>query len=353
VIGNISLGRRGLESGGAADVSLGHAHVAAMRTSALAEQMLAYAGRGSLRRESGDLHEIASETVDLARVSVPHGVLFKMCGTTDCTVMADLTQVRQLVMNLVTNAGEAIGDDAGGTISVHVSQEQVSKQDLNESLLDAVEPGEFAVLKVSDDGCGMDEETLNRLFEPFFTTKMTGRGLGMSAALGIVRAHRGALWVQSTRGRGTTFRIAIPTARRIKKKSPSSGTGLHSERVVLIAEDDDTVRKLTRITLQRAGFEVVEARDGREAVELFHANADRIGVALLDSLMPGLSGTEVMRNIRSARPGLPVVVCSGYIKEGDLAGRDLSPRENPTALLPKPWQPNELIRVIRCSLERE
>lgn len=350
VIGNIELGRRAVPPGSDAETSLRHAYVAAMRTASLAEQMLAYAGKGAVRRESGDLHEIAGETLALARVNVPKGVLLELRGAPHCVVQADLTQLRQLLMNLITNAGEAIGSERHGTVSLTLARRALTHVELESSLLETAEPGEFVVLEVIDDGEGMDDDTRARLFDPFFTTKMTGRGLGMSAALGIVRGHGGAVWVESTVGEGSTFRVALPAA-PIKDDTPTPtpepppSPPAPAELAVLIAEDDDTIRRLTRLTLQRSGIEVIEARDGKEAVELFHANVDRIGMALLDSLMPGLSGKEVMTEIRRARPDFPVVICSGYIQDPSLVGD-----EQPTALLGKPWEPADLVRTVQSAL---
>jgi PAS domain S-box-containing protein len=344
VIGNVSLGRRALQPGSDADVSLQHAHTAATRTAALAAQMLAYAGKGAQKYETGDLHALAEETLALARVGVPKKALLELRGEAGCTVRGDLTQLRQLLMNLVTNAGEAIGEGNSGTVTITLQRKTLRPEDFENSLLERAEPGEYVIIEVTDDGCGMDDDTRGRLFDPFFTTKVTGRGLGMSAALGIVRGHGGALWVRSSLGAGSTFRIALPASNAQLPAPPPEAAVPSRERVVLVAEDDPIVRKLTRITLQRAGFEVIEARDGREALELFQANAGRIGVALVDSLMPGFSGSEVMRGIRSSHPDFPVVVCSGDVHDASAHGQ-------PTAVLAKPWQPDDLVRVLETSLD--
>ena len=346
VLGNLELGRRGVQPGTEADTSLHHAQVAASRTADLAGQMLAYAGKGVLRRESADLGPLVRETLGLARVNVPKKVELKLEDAPQCVVEADLTQLRQLVMNLVTNAAEAIGNERPGTVSVTLTRTELDAAGLADSLLDTVPPGAFVVLEVSDDGAGMDEDTRTRLFDPFFTTKVTGRGLGMSAALGIVRGHGGALWVESEKGRGSTFRIALPAAAIKHEPAVLPPAPRPSDaRLVLVAEDDATIRRITRITLQRAGFETLEARDGKEALELFHTHAERLGMVLLDSLMPELSGKEVMHEIRSARPDFPIVLCSGYVHDPSMADD-----HQPTAVLAKPWEPAELVRVVETTL---
>ena len=336
ILGNLELAKRDVPQGSEASEALEQAHVAARRTTHLAEQMLAYAGQGAVRQETGDLHALASETLALARVGVPSRTLLELRGDTGCTVTGDLTQLRQLLMNLVTNAGEAIGADRDGHISIVVGRSHLDAEALQDNLLDDAAPGEYVLVEISDDGAGMDDETVGRLFAPFFTTKAAGRGLGMSAALGIVRGHSGALWVRSKLGQGTTFRVALPAARVSQPKAEPLARG----RAVLVADDEDTIRKISRLTLERSGFEVLEAKDGREAVQVFEQHRDRIGVAILDSLMPGKSGSEVLQEIRTQRPGFPVIMSSGFL-DAPVGGP-----ERPTAMLPKPWEPKELVRLV-------
>jgi signal transduction histidine kinase len=342
ILGNLELARRDVPQGGDTAEALEQAHVAALRTTRLAEQMLAYAGQGAVRQETGDLHALASETLALARVGVPSRTLLELRGDTHCLVSGDLTQLRQLLMNLVTNAGEAIGPERDGHVSIVVGRSHLDAEALRDNLLDEAKPGEYVLVEITDDGCGMDEETVARLFAPFFTTKATGRGLGMSAALGIVRGHSGALWVRSKPEQGTTFRIALPAAPALARPQATAKPG---GRVVLVADDEDTIRKISRLTLERAGFEVLEAKDGREAVEVFEQHTDRIGLAVLDSLMPGISGSEVLQEIRAKRPGFPVVMSSGFLNAPE-AGP-----ERPTAMLPKPWEPKELVRLVGSLLD--
>lgn len=336
ILGNLELAKCDIAGNPEALEALEQAHVATIRTTHLAEQMLAYAGQGALRQETGDLHALASETLALARTSVPPRTRLELRGDTGCRVCGDLTQLRQLLTNLINNAGEAIGVDRDGLVSVTVGRAHLDAEALRDNLLDEAAPGEYVLLEVTDDGSGMDDDTVGRLFAPFFTTKAARRGLGMSAALGIVRGHRGALWVRSALGQGTTFRIALPVA---PAQRPDTGEN-KGERVVLVADDEGTIRKIYRLTLERAGFEVLEAKDGREAVEVFEQHRDRIGVAVLDSLMPGMSGSEALQEIRTQRPGFPVVMSSGFLHASETGP------ERPTAMLPKPWQPKDLVRLV-------
>ena len=338
VIGNIELGQRRVD-----DRTLDRALEAALETAELAGQMLAYAGHGAVRHEPTDLHALASRVLADQRGAVPKQTLLELRGDAGCITSGDPTQLRQLVTNLVVNAGEAIGEGRSGEVCVTISRTELDAQALASSLLDPPAPGAFVVLEIADDGPGMDAQTRARLFDPFFTTKTKRRGLGMAAVQGIVRGHDGALWVRSQPDAGTTIRVALPLA-----EAPATALAPRAPapaRVVLVAEDEDSIRRITRRTLERAGYEVIEARDGEEAIALFNANADRIGVALLDSLMPGFTGTQVLQQIRAARPGFPVVVCSGNIDRSALGP------EQPSALLPKPFLPNDLIRVVESTLE--
>lgn len=323
---------------------LQHATTAAKRTAALARQMLAYAGRGAVMREVGDIDELVDETVGLARVAIRNDVRLHFTAGSRRDITADLTQIRQLVMNLITNAAQAIGDGGSGEVHVSVEVERLAATDGDDALAGRVTEGPYVCLEVADDGCGMSASTVDRVFDPFFTTKAMGHGLGMSAVLGIIRGHDGAIWVKTELGQGTTFRVAFPLEVQpvVNVVRPASQPG-----VVLVADDERVIRRLARVTLERAGFEVLEACDGVEAVSVFRANADRVGVVLLDSMMPNLAGAEVLSKIRTMRPEQPVVVSSGYTREADVPAG-----ERPTAYLPKPWRAEELVRVIQGAVQR-
>jgi len=238
---------------------------------------------------------------------------------------ADPGQVQQVVMNLITNASEAIGPQPG-TVSIATGVLDADEAYLAGSLLDEKPaPGRYVFVEVDDTGSGMDQDTLSRLFDPFFTTKFTGRGLGMSAVLGIVRGHHGALKIESNPGQGTNVRIlfpvslnpslapAAPTQALATAEAP--GVDPRDSRLVLIVDDDDLVRDATAAMLAYLGFRTLLAADGTEAIALFLEHAQDIDWVLLDLTMPTLSGADTFRALRDLHPGIPVVLISGYSQQ--------------------------------------
>jgi CheY-like chemotaxis protein len=254
-------------------------------------------------------------------------------------------------MNLITNASEAIGEK-DGVVAI-----STGAMECDRAYLDAVdvasrvrldEPlaeGVYVFLEVSDSGCGMDTDTLGKVFDPFFTTKFTGRGLGLAAVLGIVRGHKGAIKIYSEVGKGTTFKVLFPAGESVP--APSTGRGAEEAEKddwnamgkVLIADDEETVREVGNEMLERIGFEVLKAADGRIAVELFREHADEIVCVLLDLTMPGLDGVEAYREIRRIRSDTKVILCSGYNEPDAIqhfAGKGLA------GFLQKPYQLKDL-----------
>jgi two-component system cell cycle sensor histidine kinase/response regulator CckA len=239
-------------------------------------------------------------------------------------VEADAAQIRQVVMNLLTNASEAIGDREG-VVTVRTGVADVDGDWLARTYAGApLAPGRYVFLEVDDTGVGMDEATQRKIFEPFFTTKFTGRGLGLAALLGIVRGHHGAVRVRSAPGAGSTFRIVLPPytgsqpVRRSKPAAPVEAGGRASG-LVLVVDDDAAVLDVVCRMLEGAGFRVLSAPDGRSGVEAFRAAAARIDVVLLDMTMPGMSGEETLREIRSIRPDALILLTSGFTEEDAMA----------------------------------
>ena len=257
-------------------------------------------------------------------------------------------------MNLIINASEAIGDRSG-VIRVSTGAAKCTDADLSGAILgDQAAPGAYVYLEVSDSGCGMDGDTIARIFEPFFTTKFTGRGLGLAAVLGIVRAHNGVIQVHSAPGRGTRFRVllpALPEAKAVPEPSASEpvlpdtwrGHGL-----VLLADDEEGIRFVGRRMLEQLGFQVVNATDGAEALRLFKARAAEWTCALLDLTMPVMDGVEVLQKIREIRPDLKVILSSGY-DEDDIARRHA--QAGASAFVQKPYEIRTLRRKMREILE--
>ncbi|MBL4685042.1 MAG: PAS domain-containing protein, partial [Nannocystaceae bacterium] len=240
VLGSVAEGLSALEPHQEAYEGLQHATTAAMRTVALARQMLAYAGQGTVMGEVGDLEELVDETVKLARVAVRNDVRVHFTPGPRRDITADLTQVRQLVMNLITNAAQAIDDGGEGEVHVSVEVETLTATATDDALAGRVTDGRYVCLEVADDGCGMSRATVDRVFDPFFTTKATGHGLGMSAVLGIVRGHNGAIWVKTELGRGTTFRVVFP----LETQPAAMDDRTHDRpNVVLVADDERVIRR--------------------------------------------------------------------------------------------------------------
>ncbi|MCP4654059.1 MAG: response regulator [bacterium] len=325
------------------------------RAADLTRQMLAYSGKGKFLVESLDLSCLIEEIDHLIAASVSKKAELDYHLVQNLpAVEADATQIRQVIMNLIANAAEAIGEGSG-IISISTGAMDCDRTYLMQSYLDEALPaGTYVYVEVTDTGSGMDEQTRAKIFDPFFTTKFTGRGLGLAAVLGIVRGHRGAINVGSEPQRGTTIRVLFPACRR--PAAAPSGPGLalelpgwRSHGTVLLVDDEETVLKVARDMLGALGFEVLTAEDGRQAVEVFARRADEIRLVLLDMAMPRMDGEEAFREIRRIRPEARVLLSSGYNEQtatNRFAGRGLA------GFIQKPYRLAALREKIRNVLER-
>ena len=351
VLGNARLAQEDLPEEATARGPLRRIERAAQRAADLCLQMLAYAGQVSIEKEPVDLRETVEEVRQLLAASTPKKVELQYdFGEALPLIMADATQIRQVLVNLVTNAAEAIGDRAG-TIRMTATRCTRGREDLAHLELGKdLEPGDYVALTVADDGCGMDEETRRRFMEPFFSTKFSGRGLGLAAVQGTVRRHRGAIGVDTAVGRGTSITLFLPalpaaTPRPSAQPPPAShprGTG-----TVLLIDDDEDARELGAIALERAGYRPLTASDGIEGVEALRAHRSEVACVLLDLTMPRLDGADALRALRAVREDLPVILCSGYPEAAALErfdGLDV------TGFLAKPYLPEELIAKIDAAL---
>lgn len=324
---------------------------AGQRAADLARQMLAYSGRGKFVVQPLNLNGLVEEMVHLLRASMGKGVQLALDLAPGLpAVRGDATQLRQVLMNLVLNASDAIGGGEG-TVRVGTRVEAGSATLLAGAVVAPVVPaGRYVVLEVEDTGVGMDHETLGRIFDPFFTTKFTGRGLGLAAVLGIVRGHEGAIAVTSEPGRGTRFRVMLPAVEdpAASPEARSAGDGWRGSGAVLVADDEATVRGVTARALRLLGFEVVEAADGQEAVERFRESPGRFAVVLLDMTMPRLNGAEALRVIRELDPAAKVVLMSGYTEQDAAAQAGAG---GFSGFLQKPYELDTLRRVVRGVLE--
>ena len=348
ILGNASLALLDLPEDSPARQSIVDIERAGQRAGELARQMLAYSGRSRLVMEPVELSELVRELLTLLQVSIGKGVIIKLDLPDEPVVVdADAAQLRQVVMNLVINAADAIGDRSG-TIAIRVHHLQATLDYLSDVHPEAgLEPGHFAALEVSDTGIGMDAETQARIFDPFFTTKFAGRGLGLAAVLGIVRGHHGALRVYSEVGHGTTFRIVLPLSASSPVPSDPADDAWRGTGRILVVDDDAMVRTVARRLLESFGLTVDDVSDGRTAIDRMAAEPSAYDAVLLDLTMPEVSGPEVLARLRKIRPDLPVVVMSGYHE--DDASKTLGAKIN--GFVQKPFTPADLARRMRVALE--
>jgi len=354
VLGNAGLALLEVAPGSTVAGLLEQVEKAALRAAELTTQMLAYSGKGRFVIKPLDLAQLVEEMVNLLQTVVSKKAALCLAFAPQLpAVEADPTQLRQVVMNLITNASDALGEDNGTIILrtgvIRADRAYLASPHLHEEL----PAGDYVFLEVHDDGCGMPPETLARIFDPFFTTKFTGRGLGLAAVLGIVRGHRGTIKVVSEPGEGTTFQVLLPCARGAAPAPPPPPPPVEASwrgrGTVLLVDDEEAVRVLTARALESAGFEVLVASNGRAALELCDRHGPRLAAVLLDLTMPQLGGGEVLRALKQRRADLPIILMSGYT-EDEAACR--FPRSDVVGFLQKPFRIPDLLRLVRRAVER-
>jgi PAS domain S-box-containing protein len=331
ILGNASVAREEVESGTPAEELLADIETAARRAAELTTQLLAYAGKGRFNVLPLDVSAAVRETASLLHSAISkRATLNLQLGEQLPLVSADATQVRQVVMNLLTNASDAL-DEQPGAITLSTGRMHASEAYLAECLAaDGVVSGEFVFVEVTDDGIGMDAGTLARIFDPFFTTKFTGRGLGLAATLGIVLFPAAESRVPSSR-------------------TPRSVVGIARTGTVLVIDDEDSVRDVARRMLERSGYTVLQASDGDEGLARFAAHESDITAIVLDVTMPRMSGTEVLADLRRRGKTVPVVLASGYTAESLAAAAD---GEAAPIFVQKPFVTGELLSGIDAALAR-
>jgi CheY-like chemotaxis protein len=267
-------------------------------------------------------------------------------------IEADPAQVRRIAMNLITNAAEAIGE-GGGTIELSTGVMHADRTYLSGTYFDDHLPaGRYVYLEVSDTGCGMSLETQAKIFDPFFTTKFTGRGLGLAAVIGIVRAHQGALKVSSQPGLGSTFRLLFPgtdKTEKVRAEVPAGVRAGQSRGTILVVDDESGMRNLAGAILENSGFTVLTACDGGDAIRVFRLHAGEVVAIVLDLTMPVMNGEEAAVELRRIRAGVPIILSSGYSEQevvARFAGKGLA------GFLQKPYEPAELTEALQKALER-
>jgi PAS domain S-box-containing protein len=325
---------------------LGKVVAASHRAADLCRQLLAYAGKGAFLIEKLDLNRLVQDTSRLLELSPGASQLVFTLAPDLPPIEADASQIRQIIMNLVLNASEAIGSRPGGHIQVTTRTVRLRAGEPPDARpAGGLPEGDYVCVEVADNGGGMTAEVLARIFDPFFTTKFTGRGLGLAAVLGIVRAHQGALTVRSTPGQGSTFNIYLPAAAGSAVATPVATTvtpfpAKRATGTILVADDEESVRHLVSDILRRIGYEAVLAADGAEALELFRTAPNRFRAVMLDITMPKLDGLTVLQRCREVRPRLPGLIFSGH-SEQDARGRFGG--GNDTVFLQKPFSPESLL----------
>ncbi len=351
VLGNADLALRELSPYAPTRPLVESIQTAAVRAADLTRQMLAYSGKGRFVVEPIDLNAMIEELAHLLQVAISKKVVLKFhLADSLPTIDGDVSQIRQVVMNLITNASEAIGDRSG-LVAITTGVVHAADTSLTESIgQEKLAEGYYVFLEVSDTGVGMDEATRVRIFDPFFTTKFTGRGLGLAAVLGIVRGHRGALRVYSEPQKGTTFKVLFPVSTSPKQERTGSTADIDkwkSDALVLVVDDEVSVRSIVKRTLESVGMTVITASDGREGLATFRDRASEIDAVLLDMTMPHMGGEEAFREMRLVRPDVRVVLTSGYSEQdatNHFAGKGLA------GFVQKPFGRATLLEALRVAL---
>jgi signal transduction histidine kinase len=345
VLGYASLARMDGSLSADTDGHLRQIEAAAQRAGELCKQMLAYAGRGQFVVGEVDLNALVAEMSQLLAAAVSKRAVLKLNLTDPLPpVRADATQLRQVVMNLITNASDAIAERSG-VVTVSTGLIDADPVYLTDIGCSHLPPRTYVYLEVSDTGVGMTEEVKARVFEPFFTTKFTGRGLGLAAVQGIVRAHGGAIKIYTNVGKGTTFKVLLPASEGVREAvaAPPLPVVAGAGKWVLVVDDEEDVRVLARKVLTHAGFQVETAADGREGVDTFRASPGQYAAVLLDLTMPRMNGTEAFRQMRVIRPEVRVILTSGYAAEDATTGFE---GKGLAGFVRKPFRVGELLAAV-------
>ncbi|KAA3612004.1 MAG: PAS domain S-box protein [Calditrichaeota bacterium] len=316
IMGNTGLAMVHAETSSPAQNNLLKIENIASRAAELCNQMLAYSGKGKFVIQPIDINEIVRDMALLLNVSIPKKVSLQVDLDPNLpAIEADVSQTRQVIMNLITNAADAIGKEAG-VIKIKSYSKKFTGDELKSRYIEQeLEGGFYIVLEVLDNGCGMKEETLNKLFDPFFTTKFTGRGLGLAAVLGIVRGHKGTLDIDSTFHIGTMVKIAFPASSKkalplhTKKKRNEQ---LKGEGTIMVVDDEESVRSILKESLELSGFKIILAEDGEVALKKYKKYSDEIKLVVLDLTMPKLNGEETYKRLTKINPTVKVILSSGF-----------------------------------------
>ncbi|MDP2875384.1 MAG: PAS domain S-box protein, partial [Holophaga sp.] len=351
ILGNLNLAQTRIPENSEIHPFLQNAENTVLRAADLTKQMLAYSGKGHFVVTVHNLNLVVQEMTRLLQVSIPKKTVLRFQFTQDVlSIEADAAQIHQVVMNLVTNASEAIGQEKGAiTLATHL--EVLQKGEIPSAIPgETLPPGTYAVLEIADTGCGMGPKMIERIFDPFFSTKASGRGLGLSATLGILRGHKAGIRIQSRESEGSTITLYFPMVQETsqvqetaKEKIPAEFTGK-----ALVVDDEPMVLEFTSQALETMKFHVTQAHDGLEAVEIFTKSPNFFDLVILDLTMPRMDGREALREIRRLRPNTPVILSSGYSDHEFL--KDAA-SEKDFLFLQKPYQLKDLKQAVRNLLQ--
>lgn len=349
--GNASLALEELDSSSVVARRLERVVSVCQRAGRLIDQVLTSAGRKNATLTTVELPALLRETIEFLQPTLPKDIRLTFASkAADIRAHADAGQVQQVFTNLLVNAVEAIGDGPG-RIDATVDRELLTRQRIDEVFAgQSLEPGEYAMIEVVDDGCGMDARTLAHLFDPFFSQKGAGRGLGLAALRGILQSHRGGVRVESELGEGTRILLALP---RSQSELPAAGAPTESQpavqkrHTVLIVDDDDDVRDVLQDIIENAGYQVLHARDGEQGLAVYQEHVDEIDVVLLDLMMPGRSGAEVYQILQGLPGHARIIFVSGYMQTNVTEQFADNP---PYGILSKPFDHNKLLQLIESAI---
>jgi PAS domain S-box-containing protein len=353
ILGNASLAQELLPPGSTAAPILEEVVTAGERAADLTRQMLAYSGKGRFLIEQVNLSNLAREISKLLQISIPKNVTLKLELSSNLPpVEADAGQMQQVIMNLVLNAAEAVGDKIG-LVLVRTGTQWVDERYRVEQLDRAeIATGQYVRIEVRDTGCGMDEITRTRIFDPFFSTKFAGRGLGLAAVAGIVRSHWGTISLTTAPGSGSTFVVLFPAKAGADADVPDVVEAAPQKEeeeggLILIIDDEDVVRRTATSALTHHGFRVRHASGGREGLRILREEKDDITLVLLDLNMPGLNGHDTLEEIRSFAPSMEVLVSSGY---GEEQAMSLFSGQQVAGFIQKPYSSARLLQKITTAI---
>ncbi len=354
IMGNVGLALSRLPEDSPVRSYLKRIEESSHRAAELTKQMLAYSGKGVIMPRPLNLSRLINEMQPLLTAVVSKKAIVEYkCPDDVPAIYGDAIQLHQVLMNLVTNASEALGETAGKII-IQISVVELTQEHMKESYFyEPVSPGKYVCLEVSDTGCGMDKETLTKIFDPFFSTKFAGRGLGLASVLGIVRGHKGTVNVYSEPNKGTCFKVYFPVSEASNKrevfgnknKKELEETFIKSQnpKTILLVNDEEGLLEVANETLSQFGYKTILARNGKEALELFELNKNNLSAIVLDLTMPELDGLEVFQKINKIDKNIPIILCSGFPEQS--ISQQFG-KLKPSGFIQKPYRPIELVKLL-------